>query len=54
MIGAKAMVRLVLFFGDLVDAGRKARQFLDRHHVKLGRNLARQLDRCIESLQTTR
>ena len=47
----KTMVRLVLFLGDLIDAGRKARQFLDRHHMKLGRNLARQLDRRIESLR---
>jgi hypothetical protein len=46
----EAMICLVLLFCHLVDAGRKARQFLDRHHVKLGGNLARHFDRGGESL----
>jgi hypothetical protein len=33
--GGEAMVRFVLFLGDLVDARREPRQLLDRHHVKL-------------------
>jgi hypothetical protein len=48
------MVCFILFLGDLIDAGRKARQLFDRHHVKVGGNLARQLDRRAESLQAAR
>jgi hypothetical protein len=43
--GSEAMVRFVLFLGDFVDACWKARELLDRHHMELGGEFPRQLDR---------
>lgn len=43
--GREPMVRLILLLRDFVDAGRKPRQLLDRHHVDFGRSLSRQFER---------